>query len=84
MVIRDLTSCLVCVRGRTDALRMHNLRDCTVLAGPVHGSAFIEGGSLPCIVLLTGMCWQCYVGSLQQGQLRSMLLCRRGELHSYP
>ena len=43
MVVRDLTSCTVCIRGRLEALRMHGLRDCTVIAGPVHGSAFVEG-----------------------------------------
>ncbi len=45
LVIRDLTFCTVCIRGRVEALRMRNLNDCTVIAGPVHGSAFIEGES---------------------------------------
>jgi len=47
MVIRDLTSCTVYIRGRMEALRMHGLKDCTVIAGPVHGSAFVEGRCSP-------------------------------------
>ena len=43
LVVRDLTSCTVCIRGRIEALRMHGLRNCRVIAGPVHGSAFVEG-----------------------------------------
>ena len=48
MVIRDMTSCTIHVRGRIEALRMHSLRDCTVIAGPVHGSAFVEGAHPSC------------------------------------
>ena len=47
MVIRDLTSCTLCIRGRVEALRMHGLKDCKVIAGPVHGSAFVEGHNSP-------------------------------------
>ena len=46
LVISDLTSCTVCIGGRSDALRMHALRDCTVIVGPVQGSAFVQGDAL--------------------------------------
>ncbi|CAL5224681.1 g7405 [Coccomyxa viridis] len=51
LVIRDLTFCTVCIRGRVEALRMRNLNDCTVIAGPVHGSAFIEGVESSTVIL---------------------------------
>ena len=43
LTISDLVSCTVCVWGQLEALRLIGLQDCTVLAGPVHGSAFVQG-----------------------------------------
>ena len=43
LTISDLVSCTVCVKGKLEALRLIGLQDCTVLAGPVHGAAFVQG-----------------------------------------
>ena len=40
--LTDLTDCRVFLFGRIGALRLVRLRDCTVCAGPVSGSTFLD------------------------------------------
>lgn len=42
-VLSDLRQCTIHLRGRMGALRIQNVQDCLVYAGPVAGATFVNG-----------------------------------------
>ena len=42
-MLEDLQGCKIGLRGCLSAIRMRNLSNCIVKAGPIQGSAFLEG-----------------------------------------
>ena len=43
LVLSDLRHCTIHLRGRTGALRIQNVKDCLIYAGPVAGATFVNG-----------------------------------------
>lgn len=44
--LEDLTDCKVFLLGPISALRVHRLKNCSLVAGPVSGAAFFEGSCI--------------------------------------
>ena len=43
-MLEDLQACKVRLNGCLSALRIRNVSECIIIAGPIQGSAFLEGG----------------------------------------
>lgn len=42
-ILSDLRQCTIHLRGRTGALRIQDVRDCLIYAGPVAGATYVNG-----------------------------------------
>lgn len=42
-MLEDLQGCKIKLIGSLSAIRMRNISKCTIVAGPIQGSAFLEG-----------------------------------------
>ncbi|CAL8469348.1 g8889 [Coccomyxa elongata] len=52
-VLSDLRQCTIHLRGRMGALRIQNVQDCLIYAGPVAGATFVNDVQNSCLILIS-------------------------------
>ncbi|BDA44909.1 Tubulin-specific chaperone C [Coccomyxa sp. Obi] len=52
-VLSDLRQCTIHLRGRMGALRIQNVQDCLIYAGPVAGATFVNDVQHSCLILIS-------------------------------